>query len=248
MQQKIQEGITKLHPDWQFWGEEGNDHISTYQNNKPFLVILDPIEGTNNFIAKHDDQWGSVIALVDTATKVPVVGIVAHPTKRLFYFGIRGSGAYILAYNEHNELSLTNKMATAPIYGYEDFTYNASPHFSPKLMTTVEKFLSMGHPQSMGTTDLEKSRKSVVLTDEKGTVARFVDPESGALEAVRNRGSIFFKTSAEMAAVFVILEEIGGKVTDAKGKPWHLGIDSLVAARTMEDYTFLKHIVDTLKK
>lgn len=250
MQQKIKEEVAKIHPEWQFWGEEGEDNVSEYQKGKPFMVITDPIEGTNNFRAKLDDQWGSVIALVDTKTKQPVVGIVAHPAKRLFYFGIKGGGAYILAYNENGELSLTNKMSSAPIFGYEQFTYNASPHFSPELIKAVDNFLAMGkvQPDKKSASDLEKSRKTVTMKNSKGENVTFVDPESGALEAVRNRGTIYFKTSNEMAAVFVILGELGGKVTDANGKPWTLGINTLISARTVDDYTYLKRLVDAARK
>lgn len=250
MQEKIKEEVAKIHPEWQFWGEEGEDKTVTYKKDSPFMVITDPIEGTNNFRARLDDQWGSVIALVDTKTKEPVVGIVAHPVKRIFYFGIKGGGAYILAYNENNELSLTNKLSSAPMYGYEDFTYNASPHFSEALTNQVDRFLAKGKEkkQQKGATDLEKSRKSLTMKGPDGNIVTFVDPESGALEAVRNRGTIYFKTSNEMAAVFVILGEIGGKVTDGDGKPWTLGIHTLIAARTKEDYTFLKKLYDATKK
>jgi hypothetical protein len=48
----------------------------------------------------------------------------------------------------------------------------------------------------------------------------FSDSESGALEAVRYSGTIYFKTSEEMAAVFVILEELGGVVTNGNGALW----------------------------
>lgn len=250
MQQKIKEAVVSMHPEWQFWGEEGEDNSSEYQEGKPFLVITDPIEGTNNFRAKIDDQWGSVIALVDTKTKEPVVGIVAHPARRLFYFGIKGGGSYILAYNEKHELVLTNKLSPQPIYGYEAFTYNASPHFSSQLIQQVDTFLAMGkvQPDKEDATELERSRKTVIMKERKGNEVTFVDPESGALEAVRNRGTIYFKTSNEMAAVFVILGEIGGKVTDADGNPWSLGINTLISARTSEDYTYLKELVDATKE
>lgn len=38
------------------------------------------------------------------------------------------------------------------------------------------------------------------------------------------------------------LEEVGGKVTDADGKPWFLGIDTLIAARNEKDYQYLKNL------
>ena len=250
MQQQIKDAAGAVHPEWQFWGEEGEDNVSKYDPAKSFLLITDPIEGTNNFRAEIDDQWGSVIALVDSKIQEPVIGIVAHPTKRLFYVGVKGEGAYKLLYDEGGELLSSTSMQSEPEPGYQQFTYNASPHFSPELIHVVDNFLAMGQvePDKEGATDLEKSRKAVQVADVTGRTHTFVDTESGALEAVRNRGTIYFKTSNEMAAVFVILGELGGKVTDADGKPWALGINTLISARTVDDYNYLKSLIDTVRK
>jgi hypothetical protein len=77
----------------------------------------------------------------------------------------------------------------------DKFTYNNSPHFSKKLNERVEVFKSRG----------ERKNEELVIKDQN-----FIDLESGALEAMQYRGGIFFKTSLEMAAVQVILEELGG--------------------------------------
>ena len=95
------------------------------------------------------------------------------------------------------------------------FTFNNSPHFSSELSDKVERFLKL---------------------KKRGT---FVDLESGALEAVLYKGSVFFKTSNEMAAVFVIVSELGGKVTDGSGNDWQLGVNSMVCARKRNDYDYL---------
>jgi len=123
---------------------------------------------------------------------------------------------------------------------FPEFTYNASPHFEPNLVQQVDRFLVQGtiQPDEPNADELEKSRKRVVLPN--GTI--FTDPESGALEAIRNRGTIYFKTSNEMAAVFVIINELGGKVTDGEGKPWTLGISTLLTARNEQDYKYLINI------
>lgn len=215
MQKKLKEEVARLHPDWQFWGEEDEDNISVFDTSKQFLFITDPIEGTNNFRAKKDNLWGSVVALVNK--EEPVIGIVAHPATKTFYVGIKGQGAYILRYNEDGHILAVNLMTNKP----EDdrFTYNDSPHFSLELSEIVKKFLSLG-------------------------ADKFVDLESGALEVIRNRGTIYFKTSNEMAAVFVILGELGGIVTDADGNPWSMGINSLISARNKEDYDYLKNLSD----
>lgn len=242
MQQLIKEQVAATHPDWQFWGEEGEDNVKEYDETKTFLLVTDPIEGTNNFRAKKDDQWGSVIALVDLKTKEPVIGIVAHPTKRLFYVGVKGSGAYILQYDEGGKLLSVQPMDKAP--EKDIFTYNASPHFEQPLVEQVDRFFGLGNLQqdAPNASELDKSRKTAHIPNGAGKESVFEDPESGALEAIRYKGTIYFKTSNEMAAVFAILNELGGKVTDAKGEPWHLGINTLIAARTQEDHSYLQRI------
>ncbi len=239
MQQRLKEKVAKLHSDWQFWGEEGENNISAFDSSKSFLFITDPIEGTNNFRARKDNDWGSVVALVDIKKGDPIIGIVAHPATKTFYVGVKDQGAYLLQYNGENQIFSVNPMSDKP--EDERFTYNNSPHFSPELSAIAERFLSLGkeQPISDDASDLEKSRKTVSIDSNT-----FIDPESGALEVVRNRGTIYFKTSNEMAAAFVILKELGGVITDADGKPWHLGINSLISARNKEDYEYLKSLSD----
>lgn len=242
IQNELKHYVLSNNPNWQFWGEEGKDNINTYDFSKEYLFITDPIEGTNNFIAKRDEQWGSVVALVDIKLKDPIIGVVAHPTKRTIYFGLKGEGAYIAKYDDKNTLISLNKMKNTP--EYPKFTYNNSPHFEKHLLKQVKNFLSLGKvlPAKTGSDELERSRYAVQISSKDGKKVTFVDPESGALEAVRYRGTIYFKTSNEMASVFVILKEIGGIVTDANGKTWTLGINTMISARTGSDYQYLQSL------
>ncbi len=240
MQDQIKQNIHSLHPEWGFWGEEGEDRITQLDKSKHFTLVTDPIEGTNNFKRKIDNQWGSVIALVDNKRGEPVIGIVAHPAKKRFYGGVKGSGSYVIEYNEKREI--TNFAAVSKEAEQASFTYNNSPHFNRELFEQVDRFMKQG--KIINTDDL--GRSTVGIPDESGNI--FEDLESGALEAIRNRGTIYFKTSAEMAAVFVILNEIGGKVTNTEGKPWSINIDTLIAARNDNDYQYLKSVFDKTTK
>jgi fructose-1,6-bisphosphatase/inositol monophosphatase family enzyme len=235
----VQAEIKKQLPEnWQFWGEEGADNVTEFDESKEFILITDPIEGTNNFRAKLDNQWGSVVSIVDIKTKEPVIGIVAHPTEMTFYLGIIGSGAFKLTIKD--DILQHSKLTSEPEAGYDYFTYNNSPHFNEELSNRVSNFLAKGAVQDMVTEDkLLASRKKLTIEDH-----RFEDPESGALEVVRNKGTIYFKTSNEMSACFVILKELGGYITDGNGIDWTLGISTLISARTKEDYEFLKELYD----
>ncbi len=221
VQNEIKKFVRTKHPDWQFWGEEGRDNTKRLEVAKKFLFITDPIEGTNNFIAGKDEAWGSVVALVEIEHNEPIFGVVAHPVKNIFYVGLKGGGAWEIKYADNGKILSLLELTKEP--EFQTFTYNNSPHFEVSKTKMVEKFLE--------------------VLKSKNEKDNFIDPESGALEAVRYRGTIYFKTSNEMAAVFVILGEIGGKVTDFDGNKWSLGINTMVSARNSKDYEYLLNLV-----
>jgi len=240
----IQEEMSKFaeKKGWQFWGEEGEKQISRLDPSRKYLLIVDPIEGTNNFLARKEDQWGSVLALIENKSGEPVIGLIAHPAKRRLYLGLKGTGSYTVEYEENGGVTSISEMQLEP--EYNEFTYNNSPHFEEKLVKQVERFLSLGKISGSNDHDqLAALRKRLEIKMGNETLL-FSDPESGALEAVRYRGTVYFKTSNEMAAVYVILNELGGKVTDGKGKKWHLGINTLIAARNGKDHQLLKSIYE----
>ncbi len=177
-------------------------------------------------------------ALVAISTKEPVVGVIADPAKRRIYLGVKGNGAYIVDYNERSKVTKFSPMPPEP--EAPEFTYNSSPHFEQPLVEQVHRFWALGEvqPDDPLADKLEKARKKVIFKEDSEEII-FIDLESGALETVRNRGTIYFKTSNEMAAVFVILNELGGTITDASGKPWTFGINTLIAARNEHDYNYL---------
>ncbi len=222
-----------LEQGWQFWGEEGDDSISRYDEAKKYLLIADPIEGTNNYVHRKDGSWGSVVALVDIRKREPVAGIVAHPSRKAFYAAAKGEGAYLLQYDSSDRLVSQRAMDRKPELPF--FTYNNSPHFSPQLARQARRFMSLGKVKANKTPDLfESSRKTIIIDCNE-----FRDLESGALEAVRAKGTLYFRTGNEMAAVFVILGELGGRATDAEGKPWRLGLTTMISARKAGDYGYL---------
>ena len=247
IQEKIKKEVLEKHSDWQFWGEEGTDNITEYDHNKTHLFIIDSIEGTINFKHHKDNHWGSVIGLVDIKTKKPIAGIVALVLKRKFYVGIVGIGAFEFIYDENGKLIKLEQMKKEP--EFSEFTYNNSPQFTDSSFTHVGNFLNLCEiqPISKNADKLDSSRKKVSIKIDENKYS-FLDLESGALEVVRYRGTIYFQTTNEMAAVFPIIEELGGKVTDGLGRPWTLGIDTLIATRNENDYELLKKIFDSVTK
>lgn len=89
IQSFINEKLRENWPEIQFMGEEqNNDHIDF---SKPYWV-LDPIDGTTNFI--HDFH-ASVISLALVMDHDPIFGVVYNPSTGEEFTGIRDGGAYL---------------------------------------------------------------------------------------------------------------------------------------------------------
>jgi hypothetical protein len=99
-------------------------------------------------------------------------------------------------------------------------------------------------PPKAGADDVERARKTILVRLPGDHPETFVAVEWGALEPLLYRGGVMFKTNIEMAAVFVILGELGGIVTTAHGAPWSMALDSLIFARNVEDWGYLKRILE----
>ncbi|MBI4079066.1 MAG: inositol monophosphatase family protein, partial [Candidatus Levybacteria bacterium] len=214
MQRNLKESLlTEQHSDMQygFWGEEKPDNTIEWQAYDR-VWVSDPIEGTINYKGERDrdaeGEWGSVLSLVDARTNTPLIGFVIDPISRELYFAVKGQGAYRVLLEENWENGqLTQIMPEEKDTITKTIAFNRSDHFPDDL-----------RKQSV---DFENHMKSNGVAVE--------DPESGTLEVVRVEkydGAICFRTSEEMAAAMLFIEEAGGKATDFQGNGWKPGIRS----------------------
>src|SRR5690554_4928280 len=87
----IVDGLAALTPDIPILSEEGS-HLSFEERKRwPRYWIIDPIDGTQEFIARSGD-FGVIIALVEHNR--PVLGIIYWPAGDVLYSAIRGQGAH----------------------------------------------------------------------------------------------------------------------------------------------------------
>jgi len=74
-------------PDYGWLSEESVDDAARLSRRLTWIV--DPIDGTRNYLNGHDD-WCVSVALVEDAT--PVLAAVFAPTSGEFFFAVRGRG------------------------------------------------------------------------------------------------------------------------------------------------------------
>ena len=85
----ISEFLHAAFPNYAFLTEESDDNQDRLNND--YVWIIDPVDGTKDFVAK-DDQFTTNIALA-YKHKV-VVGVVVAPARDELYFASAGNGAF----------------------------------------------------------------------------------------------------------------------------------------------------------
>lgn len=78
--------------------EEDFDDVSRL--NKDKLFIIDPLDGTIDFV-QRDGQFGINIAYVEN--KKPVVAVVCAPARHLIAYAVKGEGSYLMDETGHVE-------------------------------------------------------------------------------------------------------------------------------------------------
>ncbi len=89
IQQMLQEQLLAILPEAAFVGEEEDIHASI-QNGYAFIV--DPIDGTTNFIKNYQ---ASCVSIGLTLDGEPYMGVVYNPYLDEMYTAIKGQGAYL---------------------------------------------------------------------------------------------------------------------------------------------------------
>ena len=88
VEQMVFEDIKSYYPEHNFLGEESGEEI----NNSNVTWILDPIDGTTNFINGFPHYCISLCASVDG---VPTHGVIIDPTRREEFSASKGKGAQL---------------------------------------------------------------------------------------------------------------------------------------------------------
>jgi myo-inositol-1(or 4)-monophosphatase len=85
-EKEIRAGLLRALPEAGFYGEE-----SAQEMGKLYTWIVDPLDGTTNYLSGFD-TWSVSVALFEG--KSPILGLVHKPSTGEFFTGIRGGGAF----------------------------------------------------------------------------------------------------------------------------------------------------------
>lgn len=90
-------------PEDGYLSEESTDDLSRLEKRR--VWVIDPLDGTREFIKKNGD-FSVNIALVED--KRPVVGVVMLPTFSEIYYAVKGQGAFLLAEGKAKRLQVSS--------------------------------------------------------------------------------------------------------------------------------------------
>lgn len=198
VERAIREGITAARPHDAILGEEFGSTGEQHGEGRPERQwIIDPIDGTANFL-RGVPIWGTLIALAIDG--VPVVGVVSAPALGQRWWAAVGLGAYTQRAGQHEEKISVSKVATV---ADAVVSYNSLP----------------------GWIDAGRGDQAIALAQASWRARAIGDMWAYMLVA---EGAIDIATECDlqpydMAALWPIVQEAGGRITDIDGRegPWH---------------------------
>lgn len=168
-------------------GIYGEEHGITGDANAEFQWVIDPIDGTTNFV-RGVPVWGSLIALVHE--NVPVLGMVSAPALGFRWWANAGAGAFFNG--TRIQVSTVSSISEAHV----SITPNTGWAVSNRLPSLVQL-----------QTDAQRARGF-------GDFWQHLLVAQGAIDvAVDAIGLQPYDT----AALYPILQEAGGRITDRHG-------------------------------
>jgi 3'(2'), 5'-bisphosphate nucleotidase len=173
--------------------EEEKDDLTRLNN--PRVWILDPMDGTKEFIARRGEFAVMIGLAVNGEARL---GVLYQPTQDKLYFGAARHGAYLTQAGATQRLSVSTES-----------------DFSKSTMALSRSHLST-------TTEAIRKQLGIAQTVQSGSIGIKIGLvcEAQAHVYVQGRGTSLWDTCAPEA----ILREAGGKMTDTSGNPFRYDI------------------------
>ena len=216
-------GIRKIYPDHFILAEESAykeymGQMSRYKflEEKEWVWIIDPLDGTNNFL-NGLDYYGVCISLVHFGE--PVVGVVLRPTNGDCFYAVKGKGTKLINFSSDfkkkskpiNLKKSSNKKELCDSLLVTGFATEKGPVFDQEFELFKDMIGKSRGIRRMGSAALDLCY-----------VAR------GVFDCFWERGLAAW----DVSAAGLICLEAGVKVTDYEGQKFHPFQETIVAART----------------
>lgn len=135
----IREYLSTMFPDHGFLTEESKDDLSRLK--KDYVWIIDPIDGTKDFINK-DDEFTVNIAL--SYRGEIIVGVVLIPAYDQIYYALKGQGAFFIDKDKkvekiHVNNKLNNLTCLISVFHHNELEQNMILRHTDKIKNVVKK-------------------------------------------------------------------------------------------------------------
>ena len=187
--QHIVNRIQAKYPEDGLLSEESKDDLSRLTKNRVWIV--DPLDGTKDFIARNGEFSVMIGLVVDNQ---PVLGVVMQPATGHLYAGIIGSGAFLI--ENEDRVPIAVRKTEEP----SQMVLVSSRSHRLQITDTIRKALKINSERVSGSVGLKVGLIVRELAD------LYIAAGPGIKEW-------------DLCAPYAILTAAGGKMTDCWGNP-----------------------------
>ena len=215
-EQKLIMGLSKILPEAGFIAEEG----SVKETNVQYRWVIDPLDGTTNFI--HGlSPYSISVALMDE--KMVILGVVLEVSSNECFYAWKGSKAYL----NDSEISVTKVSSVKDALVATGFPYYDYSRIKPYLESLDYLFVHSHGVRRLGS-----------------AAADLVYIACGRFEAFYE----YSLNSWDVAAGALIVQQAGGKVTDFNGSDNYIFGKEIIATNNLIYPEFYQIVNNYLKK
>lgn len=190
VQELLYRELSAILPEANFVGEENGQEVFKEEYHRGYTFVIDPIDGTTNFIKGWNESVTSIGLLKDSE---PYIGVIYNPFSDWLYYAEKGQGAFMNGKPIHTSedplIDTLIIMGTAPYY--EDLT---------------DRAFILGREAVRRSVDIRRGGSAA--TD----ICRLSSGQAGMFFELR-------LGLWDYTAAAAILLEAGGQIMDIKGNP-----------------------------
>lgn len=195
----IMETLSTDFPEIGFLAEESGG----IKRNSNLLWVIDPIDGTNNYINEIPFFCTSIALAKDSE---PVLGVIYEPNRDELFYAVKGSGAFL----NGKKINVSNRASLDKAIVVLSFS-------------SARKSQELAHLGEHSFMDLYKKIRAI---RKFGAVAlELAYLASGRVDAVLHRNI----KPWDGAAGAVLIREARGRVTNQFNKPWQINDEFMLA-------------------